>query len=258
MAVYLTGDTHNVVDVDKVVRFDASGLTRGDYLIILGDFGFIWTPEQEEYLEDNELADARRSDERWLDWFESKPYTTLWIDGNHENFDLLETYPIREWHGGRVQCIREHVIHLMRGEIYDIDGRSFFAMGGAYSADKDRRTPGSSWWPQEVPSQKERDYAECQLEKHGWKVDYVLSHAAPSSTLRDIDPDWPPMLIPDEYTEWLQSVADKLSFTRWFHGHYHADRWWDTRFTCLYEEIFDLDNTGRTPYGSNTDPFEVD
>jgi len=258
LAVFLTGDTHNVIDVDKVVRFDDHGLTRDDYLIILGDFGFIWTPPctLESAGEDAYLA--WQEDERWLDWFEARPYTTLWIDGNHENFDLIEQYPIDTWHGGRVQRIREHVMHLMRGETFDIDGSIFFAMGGAHSIDKAKRTEGESWWSQEVPSPEERDYAEKQLEARNWHVDYVLTHDAPSAALREIDPDWPFILKPDDNTDWLQSLADRLSFKRWFHGHCHVDRWWDTRFTGLYNEIFDLNDTGRTPYGSSTDPFEVD
>ena len=258
MAIFLTGDTHNVVDIEKVVQFDDSGLTRNDHLIILGDFGFIWTPPCTPESADEDTYAAWREDESWLDWFEARPYTTLWIDGNHENFDLIEQYPVGKWHGGRVQRIREHVIHLMRGEVYDIDGHSFFAMGGAHSIDKAKRRPGESWWPQEVPSDEERAYAERQLAGLNWQVDYVLTHDAPSSALREIDPDWPYILMPDDNTDWLQSIADRLTFKRWFHGHCHVDRWWDTTFTGLYNEIFDFDDTGRTPYGTSTDPFEVD
>ena len=258
VAIYLTGDTHNTYDIDKVVEFDASGLTRDDYLIILGDFGFIWTPPCDPGTVPPEVYEAWREDERWLDWFEDRPFTTLWVDGNHENFDLLEGYPVQEWHGGRVQPIREHVLHLMRGEVFDIDGCTFLAMGGAHSTDRHRRTIHESWWPQEVPSEEERARAEARLEECGWRVDYVLTHAAPSPAIREIDPDWPYILKPDEYTDWLQSIAARLDFGRWFHGHYHVDRWWDTTYTGLYNEIFDLDDTGRTPYGSSTDMFEVD
>ena len=128
MAVFLTGDTHNTTDIGKIVDFDAQGLTRDDYLVILGDLGFVWTPA---VAGDVQLEAARAEDERWLDWLEARPYTTLWIDGNHENFDLLEAYPEEEWCGGRIQRIREHVIHLMRSEIFFIDGKTFFSMGGS-------------------------------------------------------------------------------------------------------------------------------
>ena len=54
----------------------------------------------------------------------------LLMVSNHENFDLLAQYPITEWHGGHVQFIRPHVLHLMRGQIFDINGFTFFCMGG--------------------------------------------------------------------------------------------------------------------------------
>ena len=57
------------------------------------------------------------------------------MDGNHENFDLLNAYPGKEWRGGRVHEVRPHVLHLMRGQVYVIDGLTWFTMGGAASHD---------------------------------------------------------------------------------------------------------------------------
>ena len=58
-------------------------------------------------------------------------FTTLFVDGNHENFDRLYSYPIIEWHGGKVHKINSSIFHLMRGEIYEIDNKKIFAFGGA-------------------------------------------------------------------------------------------------------------------------------
>lgn len=256
MAIYLTGDTHYTYDLGKLSNglFDTKGLTRDDYVIILGDFGFVWTPRTEP---GSPSWDEYQEQERWLDWFEAQPYTTLWIDGNHENFDLLEQIPSEGWYGGRVQRIREHVMHLMRGEIFEIDGRTFLALGGAHSTDRKYRVPHESWWPQEVPNNEERAATLTRLDTCDWQVDYVLTHAGPTRAMREIDPEPPYILIPDEYTQWLQAMADRLHFKRWFFGHYHDDRWWEKPFTCLYNEIFDLDDTGRCPYGSSTDLFDV-
>lgn len=52
-----------------------------------------------------------------LNQLECKSYTTLFVDGNHENFDRLSDYPIDTWNGGKVHKIRPSVIHLMRGQI---------------------------------------------------------------------------------------------------------------------------------------------
>ena len=170
MAVFLTGDTHGELDMGKVDQFavgEGASLTRDDYLIILGDFGLLWSDPPSE----KEISR--------LDWLEECPWTTLVVDGNHENFDLLDALPEEEWAGGHVQRIRPHVLHLMRGETYRFGGHSFFVVGGAHSIDKQWRTPHRSWWPQEVPDDDERRYIAARAAEVG-EVDYVLSHCPPT------------------------------------------------------------------------------
>ena len=48
---------------------------------------------------------------------------------------MLRELPVEDWHGGTVQRVRPSVIHLMRGQVYDIAGKRFFTMGGASSRD---------------------------------------------------------------------------------------------------------------------------
>ena len=86
-------------------------MTKDDYVIICGDFGGVWTFEEE------------------LDWLNNKNFTTLFVDGNHENYTRLYDYPVEEWHGGKVHKIRDSVLHLIRGEIFDIDNKKIFAFG---------------------------------------------------------------------------------------------------------------------------------
>ena len=76
-----------------------------------------------------------KGEKYWLDWFEGRSYTLLFVDGNHENFDRLNGYPVKEWHGGKVHELRPHVMHLMRGQVFEIDGKKIFAFGGASSHD---------------------------------------------------------------------------------------------------------------------------
>ena len=122
MAIFITGDTHgDFTRFKKSIFYEQAELTKDDCVIITGDFGGIW--------------DGGAEERHWLDWLEAKPFTTLFVSGNHENFDLLAEFPTEDWHGGKVQCIRPSVIHLMRGQIYDIQGKTFFTMGGASSHD---------------------------------------------------------------------------------------------------------------------------
>lgn len=113
MSIFVTGDVHGVAEYGAS-RFSSRAwpmgrtLTRDDVVIVAGDFGFIWS--------------GSNTDKYWLDWFESKPWTTCFVDGNHENHHLLMGLPVREWNGGLVHEARPHVLHLMRGEVFDIAG----------------------------------------------------------------------------------------------------------------------------------------
>ena len=123
--IYITGDTHSDFTRFTEDQFPIqSEMTKNDYVIICGDFGGVWTFEEESHRE-----------KEALNWLNNKSFTTLFVDGNHENFTRLYSYPVEEWHGGKVHKIRDSVLHLMRGEIFDIDGKKFFAFGGAKSHD---------------------------------------------------------------------------------------------------------------------------
>ena len=168
MSFIITGDTHGTLDIWKLERFFAGRddeFTKDDYLIICGDAcicGFLASEEA-----------AARSIIRGL------PVTTLFIDGNHENFEQLNSYAVETWNGGKVHFIESNIIHLMRGQVFCIDGIRFFTFGGASSIDKMYRSEGFSWFPEEIPSQKEYEEGWDNLEKVGFEVDYILTHTGP-------------------------------------------------------------------------------
>ena len=63
----------------------------------------------------------------------SLPFTIAFVDGCHENFDLLEQYPIEEWNGGKIHRISENIVHMMRGQVFYIQGKKIFTFGGGIS-----------------------------------------------------------------------------------------------------------------------------
>lgn len=228
--IYLTGDTHGTIEIGKLSRANLA-VERvepgdGDYVIVLGDFGLVFAP------------DGQSAEERWwLKWLDEKPWTTLFIDGNHENFARLNELPEEEWRGGRVHRVSESVLHLMRGQIFEIDGRSFFTMGGAASHDRQFRKEGRSWWPEELPSEEELARADAALDGCGRRVDYVLTHCAPTLVQGRINPTF----LPDRLTEYLQHVRDTTAFHRWYFGHYHIDREYDDGFCALYDCVLPIE-----------------
>ena len=124
--------------------------TENDYLFICGDWGFLFFDD--------------RSENAFLDDLSKRPYTICFVDGNHENFHAIFRYPQELWHGGKIHRIRKNIVHLMRGQIYDIQGKTFFTMGGAYSIDRYRRKLNESYWAEELPNNEEYKEAAAMRE----------------------------------------------------------------------------------------------
>lgn len=255
--IFITGDTHaewmhrlnNENFPEQLGKNDEKRpLTKDDYVIILGDFG-IW---------DNSLREKFN-----LDWLEKKPFTTLFVSGNHENYDILDSLPVEEWHGGKVNFIRPSVIHLRRGQVFEIDGRKFFTFGGASSHDisagilepddpdfkkkkrKLNKDPYAlyrinhvSWWKQELPTEEEMEEGLKNLEKHNYEVDYILTHCPYTSLLERLD-GGAKLYEKDYLTDYLQEIKDSVYYEHlWLFGHMHVNFLFaDERAVCLYEQI---------------------
>ena len=222
-------------------------MTKEDYVIICGDFGGVWNKEVEN-----------KEEKHLLDWLEEKPFTTLFVDGNHENFDRLYSYPVELWHGGKVHKIRPSVIHLMRGQIYEIDGKSFFTFGGASSHDiesgildpeapdfkekkkwldrewRSYRVNHITWWAQELPSEEEMQEGRANLAAHDNQVDFIVTHCCATSTQMLIDVQ---KLKPDIETDYLEEIKQTIQFKKWFFGHYHDNRNVSKKEILIYEQF---------------------
>ena len=243
--VFATGDCHGNFERFKPEYFpEQTQMTKEDVMICTGDFGGVW------------FGDSR--DDAALDWLERLPFTLAFVCGNHENFDALERYPVEEWHGGKIHRIRPHVLHLMRGQVFQIEDCSFFTMGGANSHDIEdgilepfapnferrllilQRDPVAryridhiSWWAQELPSDEEYAEARNNLDKVGWAVDYIITHCAPTSIVRRLDPQYET----DRLTDFFQEVYERARYHYWLFGHYHDNRAIDGKHILLWEQI---------------------
>lgn len=221
--IYVTGDTHgdmNYFRPGPCCRDEK--LVSGDQLIITGDFGFVMS------------GDAAQ--ERKLEELTGKPYEILFVDGNHENFDLLEQYPREDRWGGEVRRIRDNIFWLQRGRVYTIGGKTFFALGGAASVDKAWKLAEGKWWPRELPGEEELALAERNLTAHSNCVDYILTHTAPNRHIFRLLGKMPGVGN-DDYalTCFLEDrIYRKVRFRKWFFGHFHQDRtFYDGLVACM-------------------------
>lgn len=232
--IIVTGDTHGSIDFSKLnsANFpEGKNLTKNDYVVILGDFGFLWSHE------------LTKEEEWYLDWFEQKPWTTLFIDGNHENFDRLNVLDQIEMFDGIVGKVSNSVYHLKRGYVYTIDGKKIFCFGGGTSIDKQHRIENVSWWKEELPTVAETSFALDQLDKHNWDVDYIFTHTAPLLLIEnEIDDD----LVfsksePDCLTVFLDTIWGKCLYRKWHFGHFHLDKvYCDGRMIATYYKFYKL------------------
>lgn len=242
--IYITGDTHCDFSRFETEEFPIQEeLTKEDYVIICGDFGGVWTFEEESQRE-----------KQMLDWLNNKKFTTLFVDGNHENYTRLYNYPVEEWHGGKVHKIRDSVLHLMRGEIFNIDNKRIFTFGGASSHDiqdgilnldeeekiYEYRKRGAyfrirdfSWWDLELPTNEEMKNGIKNLEKVNYKVDYIITHCCPTNIALLLNRAYKK----DSLTDYLQTISEKCEFDKWYFGHYHENKNINEKFTVLYEDI---------------------
>lgn len=215
MGIYITGDLHG--DYTRFEDERLSKLGKNDFLIVCGDFGFIWAVEKnsddfEIKVENHHLDDIEKT----------LPYTLLFIDGNHENFDRLEAYPEVAMFGGKVRKIRENIFHLQRGRVYTVEGKRFFCFGGAASIDKYMRIENVSWWARELPQAFEYDTATQSLKDCDFKLDYIITHTAPVEVVKTMG--FNPYLSQDmELMSYLSYVMEKTDFQQWFFGHWHTD-----------------------------------
>lgn len=243
--VFITGDTHGDYDIRKLNRHsfpEQKELTKDDYLIIAGDFGCVWygTEDVYERCPDYEVPPAHRTyigkDDYWLKWYNIRNYTTLFVDGNHENHALLDAYPIEEWHGGKIHRIRPSVIHLMRGQVYEIAGKTFFTMGGASSTDKQYRKENVSWWSRELPSEEEFEEARNNLSKYDNKVDYIVTHCIGTRVMNELNE----VRFIDRLTDFLTEIDMTVDYKQWYFGHFHRDMLVDDKHTLLYQNVVEI------------------
>jgi len=252
MSIYITGDVHCGESIDKFWEFlyvkilRNEQFTKDDYIIVCGDFGLLWEDE------------PGKLEKLLAELYEIHfPWTTLFIDGNHENFNRLEKLPEVEMFGGLVDKYSDSIYHLKRGEVYTIEGKKFLTIGGALSIDIEPipdewpgRILNKSYWKQELLSDSDKTKITKALIDNNFEFDYIITHTAPSNYIYDLikvyEPnyvynnkkkDWNEQKIDDPVAKFLEYEVLRrgVKFKRWFCGHLHDDIPINDKFMFTYD-----------------------
>lgn len=254
--IYITGDCHgNFKRFTKRKRMGLPfELAKDDYVIICGDFGLLW----------NKNTEFKYN----VEWLSSLPFMILWVQGNHENYDMIAEYPVEPWNGGIVRhIVRDRIILLERGQVFNIGGKTFFTFGGASSHDVqggilDKNSPtydadrrwavkndlpyrvrGYSWWEQELPTEAELQEGRDNLAKVEYCVDYVITHCLSGDMQDRLAQHYGNRVYGrDVLTDYFDELEIKVRYKHWFCGHYHINLELDAKHTILYEDIVELEN----------------
>ena len=203
-------------------------LSEGDTLIVCGDFGFVW--------------DGSAKEKKILEYLGSRKYNVCFIDGTHENFDLLEKCRMTVWNGGKVHRVSGNLFHMMRGQIFTIEGYRIFTFGGGESTDREMRTEHVSWWKEEMPTPAELEEGAKAIDEVDCDVDFIITHEPPSivkSTmlLRAGETDSVNKL--NGYFEQLNRVC---KFKHWYFGSMHEDRIITNVHTAVFEDVIPINS----------------
>jgi len=243
MRMLISGDIHGAeYQVEYLTRVakdeDCSSI------FCIGDFGY-WPHIDPEYL---------RNTEKLLSDADIKLY---WIDGNHENFDMLFDAGQR----GIDAVLYPHIVHIPRGTVWEWSGVRFLGMGGAISIDKDSRVLGRSYWAQEALTEEDinkgieaaqngsQELTEAyekniqsnldELENEGEAnfefkqpslVDVLLCHDAPSYVdvpleggLNDFVSKYKSLHVETQINrKYLSDLVEAVRPKQIYHGHYHV------------------------------------
>lgn len=212
--IYFLSDQHGGEKIGDLKKYIETASDK-DLLIILGDVGIKFCDTEQN----------REFDELIL----SSKKKIAFLDGNHENFKYIYSFPEEKWCGGVVHRLTENVVHLERGYVYEIDGKSFFVFGGCNSSAKWREQ--GLWQSEEAPTEQELSRAYANLEKCGNKVDYVLMHKYEVGRGTQTP----------ELLELCSFIDSRVEFKHFYAGHWHTEERVDPKHTFVYDKLVSLE-----------------
>lgn len=223
--IYCTGDMHG--DLSRFKDKKIKKLKKNDILIVCGDFGFIWNGSKKE--------------KRILKRLGKMKFNILFVDGCHENYELLYSYETEEYMGGLCRVISGNLRNLVRGSYFDFDGISIFVFGGGQTADEDWRISMGTVWKQELPTTEEIQIGIKTLAEHNNIVDYIITHEPPSQIRSFIGEGINDIVHRNQLNASFDTISEDVAFKRWFFGKCHKNKIVSSKYRALFNDVIILD-----------------
>lgn len=211
--IYFISDIHGDVNFGGLREY-FNIATEKDLLIILGDIGLAFGNTDEN--------------KKFTDYFLSANKNIAILDGNHENFEYLKSFPEEEWNGGKIRRLSEYIVLLQRGNIFRIEDKTFFTFGGCKSSPKWKEM--GLWYFGEEPNADELNLAYNNLKKHNNSIDYILTHKYEQiSPTRGV--------VCAGLQELTKYIEDNVKFKYWYAGHWHINGQLDEKHIFIYDQL---------------------
>lgn len=224
--VFLFGDTHggwgkfngylNGIRQKNEKKFNGKEII----IIICGDFGY-WPSFKE-----NDIKNIKHE----CSWAQDGFFKIYFCPGNHEDWWALQRLE-DEHQNEKIIELRENIFYCSFGAVKSFKDMNFLFVGGADSVDKQYRTLGIDWFPEEVISHK--DILKLPESE---KIDIVISHTCPTFIIPHLARDLTWVKSTDPSCKALTYVYDLYKPTQWFFGHFHTYKEviiQNCRFICL-------------------------
>lgn len=219
MKILVCGDIHGVWAHLNILM----NRRQPDIILQCGDMGY-W-PNFHGVVSDG------TGKKKWdLFGIRNKSTRIYWCDGNHENHLSLKEL------GNCSAALGPGIFYMKRGSILELpDKREVLFFGGARSIDREYRTVGVDWFPEETIGY--RDLENLPEEK----IDIVISHTCPVEF--DMG-GWKHTMtglvykdrLDDPSRKALSYILDKYRPKLWYFGHFHQymeGSYQDCRWWCL-------------------------
>ncbi len=175
MYICVAGDIHGALDLlyeDVLALESRLGITF-DWVLQVGDFG-VW-PDPERIDKASRKHEGAGDFSRWLSQGKAAPRRTLFIKGNHEDFEWLDSRASNE--------VLPNLFYLRNGRTFDLGGFIVGGIGGCYGPSNYER-PAVSLQGYARRHYTSDDIARLISAHHvGPGIDFLLTHDAPTGVV---------------------------------------------------------------------------